>query len=66
MKLEAIGASTVRLAVKLYLSLAYPGDLAKKARIPNPAGGGTAGADWATWDPGYQQALHQMFRPRAN
>ena len=42
MKLEAIEASTVRLAVKLYLSLAYPGDLAKDAKVPDLNSTGTA------------------------
>jgi len=41
-KLRAIDASTVRLAVKLYLSLAYPGGAVRNAPIPDLAGGDTA------------------------
>ena len=42
MKLRAIDASTVRLAVKLYLGLAYTGDSAGRAPVPDLAGGDTA------------------------
>lgn len=42
MKLEAIGAPTVRLAVELYLNLAYPGSGDGRAPGPDLAGGKTA------------------------
>ena len=42
MKLVAIDASTVRLAAKLYISLAYPGDLAANAPAHDLGGGKTA------------------------
>ena len=42
MKLEAIGASTVRLAAKLYLRLAYPGSAIEEAPSYDLAGGRTA------------------------
>lgn len=42
MKLDAIEASTVRLAVKLYLSLAYPGRQARKAPQIDLEGGSDA------------------------
>jgi len=41
-KLRAIDASTVRLAAKLYLSLAYPGELVTKAPPHDLKGGKTA------------------------
>jgi CheY-like chemotaxis protein len=41
-RLESIDASTIRLAVKLYLSLAYPGDHGPKAPVPEFSGEGTA------------------------
>ncbi len=33
--------------------------------ISRDTGRRTVGTDWANWDTAYQQALHQMFLPRA-
>jgi CheY-like chemotaxis protein len=41
-RLESIDASTVRLAAKLYVNLAYPGEDAHKVPVPDLSGEGTA------------------------
>ena len=42
------------------------GGAVKRVEITNRQTGRRAvGTDWANWDAAYQQALHQMFLPRA-
>jgi len=43
-----------------------PDSAIKRIEITNSETGvRTVGSDWASWDIAYQQALHQMFSPRA-
>ncbi len=59
-------APTTKTKGQFQVSWSTGGTIKRVEIVSRDTGRRTVGTDWANWDTAYQQALHQMFRPRAN